>query len=59
MDIEAVSADISQVAVQEQAPAKAMGLDREKEQTDTLDTSNPSVQTITDPNLGQKVNLLD
>jgi len=56
MDIETVSVDISQAVVQEQAQAKS--LEREKEQAPTVDTPNPCVETITDPNLGQTINLL-
>jgi len=61
MDIEVASVDIGQAVVQEQAPvqAKAVSLDREKEQTATVDTPNSSVQTITDPNLGQYINILE
>ena len=60
MDIEVAYVDIGQAVVQEQAPvqAKAMSLDKEKEQTATVDTPNPNDQTITDPNLGQTINLL-
>jgi hypothetical protein len=60
MDIETVTVDISQAVVQEKAPVQAqtMSLDREKEQAPTVDTPNPSDQTITDPNLGQAINLL-
>jgi len=53
MEIETV--DMSQAVVQEQAAAQAQA-DREREQA--VDTSS-SAQTITDPNLGQTVNLLD
>ena len=61
MDTETVPVDMSQAVVQEQAAVQeqAMSLDREKEQAATVDTINASVQTITDPNLGQNVNLLD
>ena len=59
MDIEVASVDIGQAVVQEQVQAKAMSLDREKEQTATVDTPNSSVQTITDPNLGQYIKILE
>jgi hypothetical protein len=60
MDIETVSVEMSQAVEQEQAAAqaKAMSLDREKEQAATVDTPNPCDQAITDPNLGQTINLL-
>jgi len=60
MDIETVSVDMSQSSVQEQsvAQAQSLSLDREEEQPAPVDTLS-SVQTITDPNLGQTVNLLD
>ena len=53
MDIETVSVDMSQSSVQEPPPAH-----REEEQPAPVDTLS-SVQTITDPNLGQTVNILD
>ena len=56
MDIETV--DISQSIAQEQAIAQLQA-DRENEQTAAVNTPIASVQTITDPNLGQSVNLLD
>jgi hypothetical protein len=61
MDIETVSVDVSQAVVQEQAPvqAKAMSLDKEREKAATVDSPNSSVQTITDPNLGQYINILE
>jgi len=61
MDIETVPIDMSQAVVQEQVAVQeqAMSLDREKEQAAAVDNLNSSVQTITDPNLGQTVNLLD
>ena len=51
MEIETV--DMSQAVAQEQAVAQA---DREREQP--VDTSS-NAQTISDPNLGQTVNILD
>ena len=53
MDIETVSVDMSQPSVQEPPPAP-----REAEQPAPADTV-ASAQTITDPNLGQTVNILD
>jgi len=53
MEIETI--DMSQAAAQEQAAAQAQ-TDREREQP--VDNSS-SAQTITDPNLGQTVNILD
>jgi len=51
---------MSQSRVQEQAAVQvqAMSLDTEKEQAAAVDTLISSAQ-ITDPNLGQSVNLLD
>jgi len=61
MDIETVSVDIDNAEVKEQAPAqtKAKSIDGEKEQAATVDTLNSCVETITDPNLGQNINLLE
>jgi hypothetical protein len=53
MEIETVSVDMSQSSVQEPPPAP-----REAEQPAPADTV-ASAQTITDPNLGQSVNILD
>jgi len=60
MDIETVPVDMSQSDVQEQSTAQAqsLNLDREEEQPAPVDTL-ASVQTITDPDLGQTVDLLD
>jgi hypothetical protein len=55
MEIETVSTDMSQAVVEEQAAAQAQA-DREREQA--VDTTS-NAQTITDPNLGQTVNILD
>jgi hypothetical protein len=54
MEIESV--DMSQAALEEQAAAQARA-DREREQQIANTSSN--AQTITDPNLGQTVNILD
>jgi len=59
--METLSVDMSQAQVQEQAAVQvqAMSLDTEKEQAAAVDTLISSAQPITDPNLGQTVNLLD
>jgi hypothetical protein len=61
MDIESLSVDMSQTKVQEQAAVQvqAMSLDMEKEQAAAVDNLISSAQSITDPNLGQSVDLLD
>jgi hypothetical protein len=61
MDMETLSVDMSQTKVQEQAAVQvqAMSLDMEKEQAAAVDTLISSAQPITDPNLGQTVDLLD
>jgi hypothetical protein len=53
MEIETV--DMSQAVVEEQAAAQAQ-TDRAREQ---VADAGSSAQTITDPNLGQTVNILD
>ena len=53
MEIETI--DMSQAVVEEQAAAQAQA-DRQREQ-DANASSN--AQTVTDPNLGQTVNILD
>jgi hypothetical protein len=60
MDIETVSADMSQAVAQEKTTVQlqAVSPDKEKEQAAAMDTPNPNDQTITDPNLGQTINLL-
>jgi len=59
--MESLSVDMSQTKVQEQAAVQvqAMSLDMEKDQAAAVDTLISSAQTITDPNLGQSVDLLD
>jgi hypothetical protein len=52
MDIETVSVEMTQPSVQEQPAAR-----REEEQPAPVES--PSVQTVSDPNLGQTVNILD
>jgi len=60
MDIQSLSVDMSLASVQEQAAVQvqAMGLNMIKEQAAALDKLLSSVQVITDPNLGQNVNLI-
>jgi len=52
--------DMSQARVQEQAAVQvqAMGLDMMKEQAAALEKLLSSAQPITDPNLGQNINIL-
>jgi len=61
MDVESLSVDMSQARVQEQAAVQveAMSLDTAREQAAGVDTLISSAQPITDPNLGQSVDLLD
>ena len=60
MDIQSLSVNMSQANVQEQAAVQvqAMGLDMIKEQAVALDKLISSVQSLTNPNMGQNVNLL-
>jgi len=60
MDIQALSVNMSQAGLQEQAAVQvqAMGLNMMKEQAAALDKLLSSVQTITYPNLGRNVNIL-
>ena len=58
IDIETVSVDMSQSNVKEQSAAQVQSLSLDKEEPVPVDTLS-SVQTITDPNLGQTVNILD
>jgi hypothetical protein len=60
MDIQSLSVDMSLASVQEQAAVQvqAMGLNMIKEQAAALEKLLSSVQVITDPNLGQNVNLI-
>ena len=54
MEIETVSTDMSQAVAQEQAAAQAQA-DRERAQA----VAASNAQTVTDPNLGQTVNILE
>ena len=60
MDIQALSVNMAQEKVQEQAAVKvqAMGLDRMKEEAVALNKLLSTVQSVTDQNMGQKVNIL-
>jgi hypothetical protein len=60
MNIQSLSVNMSQTQVQEQAAGKvqAMALGTAKEQGAALEKLMSSAQTITDPTLGQNVNIL-
>jgi len=60
MDIQALSVNMSQARVQEQAAVKvqAMGLDMMKEQAAALEKLLSSAQPIIDPNLGRNISLI-
>jgi hypothetical protein len=60
MDIQALSTNMNQARVQEQAAiqVQAMGLDMMKEQAAAVETLISSAQPLTDPNLGQNINLV-
>jgi len=60
MDIQSLSMNMSQAAVQDQAGVEilAKGLDMMKEQAAALEKLISSVQLITDPNLGRNLNIL-
>jgi hypothetical protein len=60
MDIQSASVNLSQSRVQEQAAVKvqAMGIDAMKEQAAAVEKLLSSVQAITNPNLGQNINIL-
>jgi hypothetical protein len=60
MDIQSLSVNMGQTRVQEQAAVQvqAMSLDMMKEQAAEVEKLLSSVHTITDPNLGQNINLL-
>jgi hypothetical protein len=61
MDIQSTSVDIEQARVQEQAAVQAeeMRLDAMKQEAAVRERQLSSDQQITDPNLGQSVDLLD
>jgi len=60
MDIQSLSMNMNQARVQEQATVQvqAMSLNLIKEQSAALDKLLSGVQFITDPNLGQNINLI-
>jgi hypothetical protein len=59
MDIESLSMNISQARVQERATAQVQAMNLKiKEQSAALEKLLSSVQLITDPNLGQNINLI-
>jgi hypothetical protein len=60
MDIQALSVNMSQAKVQEQAAVQvqAMELNMIKEQAVALNKLLSTVQSIVDPNLGKNVDLL-
>ena len=60
MDIQSASVNLSQARVQEQAAVQvqAMALDTVREQAAAVEELVSSVQPITDPNLGQRVNVI-
>jgi hypothetical protein len=60
MDIQSASVNLSQARVQEQAAVQlqAMGIDSMKEQAVAMEKLLSSVQAVTNPNLGQNINIL-
>jgi hypothetical protein len=60
MDIQTASVNMAQAKVQEQAAVQveAMGLDAMKQQAAALNKLLSSAQPITDPRLGQNLNVL-
>ena len=60
MDIQSASVNLTQARVQEDAAVmvQAKALDMAKEQAAALDKLLASAQPITDPNMGQKVNII-
>jgi hypothetical protein len=60
MDIQSASINLSNANVREQAAVQvqAMALDTVKEQAAAVEKLISSVQTITDPSLGQRVNIV-
>ena len=61
MEIQTLSIDLSQTEVEEQAveKAQAMRLEQAKEQAAALENSPENAISVTDPNLGQNVDILD
>jgi hypothetical protein len=60
MDIQSASVNLSQARLQEDAAVlvQAKALDTVREQAAALDKLISSAQPISDPNLGQRVNIL-
>jgi hypothetical protein len=60
MDIQSASVNLNQARVQEQAAVlvQAKALDTAKEQGEALQKLLASAQPVTDPTLGQKVNII-
>jgi hypothetical protein len=60
MDIESASVNMSQARLQEDAAVlvQAKVLDTVREQAAALDKLLSSAQPVSDPNMGQKVNIL-
>jgi len=59
MDIQSVSMGMSQARVQEQAAVQVQAMSLKiKEQSTALEKLLSNVQLITDPNLGQNINLI-
>jgi hypothetical protein len=60
MDIQSASVNLSQARVQEDAAVlvQAKALDGIKEQAAALEKLIASARPVTDPNLGQKVNII-
>ena len=60
MDIQSASVNMSQARLQEDAAVlvQAKALDMVREQAAALDKLISSAQVVSDPNLGQKVNIL-
>jgi hypothetical protein len=60
MDIQSASVNLNQARVQEQAAVlvQSKALDTVKEQGEALQKLLASAQSVTDPNLGQKVNII-
>jgi hypothetical protein len=60
MDIQSASVNLNQARLQEDAAVliQAKALDTVKEQAAALEKLIASAQPVTDPNLGQKVNII-
>ena len=60
MDIQSASVSMNQAKLQEQAAiqVQAMGLDAMREQSAALEKLLSGAQIVTDPNLGQNINII-